>query len=72
MLADKLEALAAALRHKRELVDAVGAFVRTAEDDALVRVNPVRFAAEHGFTVDAVLETFLHARKVELFTMEWQ
>jgi class 3 adenylate cyclase len=41
-------------------------------DDALVHINPVRFAKQYALPVDAVVETFLHARKVGLLTMEWQ
>ena len=39
---------------------------------ALVRINPVRFGQRCGFPTAAVVELFLHARKLGLLTMEWQ
>jgi class 3 adenylate cyclase/DNA-directed RNA polymerase subunit RPC12/RpoP len=72
ILAERLEQLAAAIPGSGELLDAFDAFVRTAGDDELVRINPVRFGQQCGFPTTAVVELFLHARKRELLTMEWQ
>lgn len=72
LLAEKRAALAALPGVPGGLVDAFDHFVRTADDDALVRINPVRFAQQHGFATDGVVEMFLHARKVGLVAMEWQ
>jgi class 3 adenylate cyclase len=72
VLAEKLQALAAAIPGAGDLVEVFDVFVRTASDAALVRINPVRFAQECGFATAAVIEFFLHARKVGLLTMEWQ
>ena len=47
-------------------------FARTAEDRELVRINPVRFAEQHGLTKGEAVDLFLHARKDGLVTMEWQ
>ena len=44
LLAERLEQVAAAIPDAGDLLDAFAAFVRTAEDDELVRINPVRFA----------------------------
>ncbi len=66
------ERLAVALPGRTDLLDAFADFVRTARDDELVRINAVRFGQEHGFPTGAVVELFLHARKVGLVTMEWQ
>jgi hypothetical protein len=71
-LAERLERLAAAIPGGRDLVDAFDGFVRTASDDELVRINPVRFGQRSGFPTAAVVELFLHARKLGLLTMEWQ
>jgi hypothetical protein len=57
---------------KADLIDAFAAFVRTADDAAIVRINAVRFGQAHGFPASAVVELFLHARKLGLVTMEWQ
>ena len=72
LLVDKLAELAAVTAEAGAPVDAFAAFVRTASDDAMVRINPVRFARQHGFATEAVVRMFLHARKLGLVTMEWQ
>ena len=72
LLAEKLAELAAVAGSAGELLHAFDVFVRTASDDALVRINPVHFAQQHGFATGAVVEMFLHARKLGLLTMEWQ
>lgn len=71
-LAEALDRLATALTGKTDLIDAFAAFVRTADDRAIVRINAVRFGHEFGFPTTAVVELFLHARKLGLVTMEWQ
>jgi class 3 adenylate cyclase len=71
-LGDGLERLAAVLPGKTDLIDAFAALVRTARDGELVRVNAVRFAKALGSPTGAVVELFLHARKLGLVTMEWQ
>lgn len=43
-----------------------------ADDRELVRINPVRFAEQHGLTKAEAIDLFLHARKQGLVTMEWQ
>ena len=45
---------------------------RTGADEALVRINPARFAEQHGITKALVVDLFLHGRKAGLLTMEWQ
>ena len=72
LLAEKLAELAAVAGSAGKLLHAFDVFVRTASDDALVRINPVHFAQQHGFATGAVVEMFLHARKLGLLTMEWQ
>jgi class 3 adenylate cyclase len=46
-------------------------FLRTAGDDELVRINPVAFAQSHGCDEAALIDLFLHGRKVGLLRMEW-
>jgi class 3 adenylate cyclase len=72
LLAERLERLTAVIPTSGDLLDAFDVFVRTGNDDELVRINPVRFAQRRGFPAAAVIELFLHARKVGLLTMEWQ
>ena len=72
LLAAGVEQVAAARPGSGDLLEAFGEFVRAADDEALVRINPVRFAQQYGFSTAAVVELFLYARKVGLLTMEWQ
>lgn len=46
-------------------------FIRTADDYALFRVNPVGYANERSMNVAEAIDLFLHAVKVGLFTLEW-
>jgi class 3 adenylate cyclase len=55
-----------------DLVRDLEAFVRTAEDRELVRIDPLPFASGHGIAEDDAIDLFLHGRKAGLFTMEWQ
>jgi class 3 adenylate cyclase len=72
LLAERLERLAAAIPGRDVLLALFEDFLRTASDDLLVRINPIKFAQQHGLPTAAVIELFLHARKVALLTMEWQ
>jgi class 3 adenylate cyclase len=72
LLAERLERLAAALPGRKDLIGQLDDFIRTADDAKLVRINPIRFAQQHGLEKAEVVELFLHARKTGLFTMEWQ
>jgi class 3 adenylate cyclase len=72
LLAEKLGLLAAAIPDAGDLLEAFAAFVRAADDDELVRINPVRFAQRYGLPDAAVVKFFLNARKRGLLTMEWQ
>jgi len=72
LLAEGLERLAAATPAAADLIETFGAFVRTADDDALVRINQIAFAERYGLPSAAVIELFLHARKLGLLAMEWQ
>ena len=72
LLGEGLERLTAATPVAADLLEAFGTFVRTAADDELVRINPVRFAEQRGLPAAAVIELFLHARKLGLVAMEWQ
>jgi class 3 adenylate cyclase len=72
LLAVHLERIAVAFPRSETALGVLATFVRTAQDEELVRINPVRFAAAHGLDKSAVVDLFLHARKVGLLTMEWQ
>ena len=67
----KLDELADRLPERRDALDTLATFIRTADDRELVRINPIRFAVEHGCDEAAVIELFLHARRAGLLQMEW-
>jgi class 3 adenylate cyclase len=71
LLSAKIDELAERLPERRDVLDVLETFVRTADDRDLVRMNPVRFAREQGRDEAAVVEVFLHARKIGLLNMEW-
>jgi class 3 adenylate cyclase len=72
LLAERLERLVAAIPGQNDLLALFEDFIRSAGDEAVVRINPVRFGQQHGLATGAVVELFLFARKVGLLTMEWQ
>ena len=72
LLTERLERLAVAIPGDDGLLGALDTFLRTASEGALVRINPVRFGERYRFTTAAVVELFLHARKLGMLTMEWQ
>ena len=47
------------------------AFIRSAPDFDLFRVNPVQYAVERSMTQAEALDLFLHAAKVGIFEMDW-
>ena len=71
LLGEKLAELASRLPERRDVLDALAALIRSGDDRELVRINPVRFAREHGLDEASVVELFLHARKLGLLQMEW-
>jgi class 3 adenylate cyclase len=72
LLAAHLERIGTSLPGSESLQDVLATFIRRADEADVVRINPVRFAAAHGLEKAAVVDLFLHARKVGLLTMEWQ
>ena len=71
LLSAGLDELVGRLPDRRDVLDALATFIRTADDPELVRINPIRFAGEHGCDEAAVIELFLHARRIGLLRMEW-
>ena len=45
--------------------------IRTAEDDALLRLNPLYFAEEKNIRAQEAVDVFLYAAFGGLFTIEW-
>jgi class 3 adenylate cyclase len=72
LLATKLGELERLLPASSDLRGLLESFLRTASDEELVRINPVAFAQSHGSDEAALIDLFLHARRVGLLRMEWQ
>lgn len=53
------------------LVSCLEQFIRTADDDALFRVNPFTFAREQAIAELDALDLLLHASALGLFTLDW-
>src|SRR5436190_5003435 len=70
-----LDAQLARLERARDwsprVISKLEAFMRTADDPALFRVDPIQYAAEKGMAEQESIDLFLHASKLGLFDLEW-
>jgi class 3 adenylate cyclase len=64
--------MAVAFPGHEDLLARFADLVRSAPEEELVRINPIRFAEQHNLPRAGVIDLFLHARKVALAAMEWQ
>jgi class 3 adenylate cyclase len=71
LLDERLAALEAARAWSPRLVSKLESHIRAADDAALLRINPVNFAAEKGLSESEVIDLFLHSAAVGLFDMNW-
>jgi len=53
------------------VVSALETHIRSADDEALLRIDPFRFAADRDINEQESLDLFLHASLRGLFTMDW-
>jgi len=53
------------------LISKLETFIRTADDAALFRLDPVHYAAEKGVSEGEAIDLFLYSAKLGLFEMEW-
>lgn len=70
-LDEQLSRLELARAWSPRVISKLEAFIRSAPDIDLFRVNPVQYAAERGMTESEALDLFLHAAKFGLFEMDW-
>ncbi|HET6467304.1 MAG TPA: DUF5939 domain-containing protein [Geminicoccaceae bacterium] len=70
-LDQRLAALEAARTWSPRTVSRLETLVRSGGDEAVFRVNPVKFAAERGMAEAETIDLFLHAVDVGLFAMDW-
>ena len=71
ILDQRLTALEAARAWSPRVVSRLETLIRTGPDEALLRINPIRFAAERGIAEREAVDLFLHATLVGLFEMDW-
>jgi hypothetical protein len=71
LLEDRLGALETARPWSPRVVSRLEALIRSGEDEALFRVNPIRFAADKGIAEAEAIDLFLHAVAQGLFEMNW-
>ena len=70
-LDERLTALEAAKSWTPRVVSRLETLLRSGTDEALFRINPIRFAADRGIAEDEAIDLFLHGTLVGLFEMDW-
>jgi hypothetical protein len=70
-LEERLTALEAAKTWSPRVVSRLETLLRSGEDDALFRINPIRFAAERTLAEAEAIDLFLHGTLAGLFEMDW-
>ncbi len=71
LLDERLAALESARAWGPRVVSKLEAHVRSADDAALLRINPISFAAEKNIPEAEAVDLFLHAASLGLFQMDW-
>ncbi len=71
LLEDRLGALETARPWSPRVMSRLEALIRSGEDDALFRINPIKFAADKGMAEAEAIDLFLHATAQGLFEMNW-
>ena len=71
LLDEKLEVLEKARNWSPRVVAKVENLIRSQDDFALFRVNPIQFAAEKSIPEQEAIDLFLHSAKTGLFQMNW-
>src|SRR5689334_14546135 len=71
-LEERLVALEAAKSWSPRVVSRLETLLRSGADEALYRINPIRFAAEKSIAEAEAIDLFLHACVAGLFDMDWQ
>ncbi|HTO63645.1 MAG TPA: DUF5939 domain-containing protein [Bradyrhizobium sp.] len=71
-LEERLVALEAAKSWSPRVVSRLEMLLRSGTDEALYRINPIRFATEKSIAEAEAIDLFLHACVAGLFDMDWQ
>jgi class 3 adenylate cyclase len=71
LLEQRLTALESARNWSPRLVSKLESHIRSASDAELLRINPLKFAADKGLAEAETIDLFLHAASLGLFEMNW-
>lgn len=71
LLDERLAALEEARAWSPRLISKLESHIRTADDLALFRINAFSFAGERHLAENEIIDLFLHATALGLFTMDW-
>jgi class 3 adenylate cyclase len=71
LLETRLSALEGARSWSPRVISRFEGLLRSDDEDALFRVNAIRFAHERNIAEKEAVDLFLHATAVGLFTMDW-
>src|SRR5262245_66660758 len=71
LLDERLAKLETARAWSPRLVSKLESHIRSADDEALFRINPFTFARERNLPEDEVIDLLLHATSLGLFGMDW-
>jgi class 3 adenylate cyclase len=71
LLDDRLAKLETARSWSPRLLSRLETHIRSADDEALFRINPFTFARERSLHEEEVINLFLHATSLGLFGMDW-
>jgi class 3 adenylate cyclase len=71
LLDEKLASLETARSWSPRVISKLETHIRSADEEALFRINPFSFAAEKNISENEALDLFLHAAALGLFEMDW-
>jgi hypothetical protein len=71
LLEERLTALESARSWSPRLVSKLETHIRSAGDADLLRINPLRFAADKSLAKAETVDLFLHAAALGLFEIDW-
>jgi len=72
LLDERLAELEKARTWSPRLLSRLESHIRSADDEAVFRINPFTFAREKNLNVSEVIDLLLHATSLRLFDMDWQ
>jgi class 3 adenylate cyclase len=71
LLDERLTRLEQARSWSPRVISKLESHIRSGDEDALFRINPLSFAAEKSIAENEAIDLFLHATAAGLFTMDW-